>query len=83
MPKHLPFNSKYLQNFQVVEQREGNISRFPATRPPMTRLSGEPALPVQRADWKKDLQICVEGTRSRKRLTPVVGKKANGKYQII
>ena len=31
MPKHLPFNSQYLQNFQVVEQREGNISRFPHT----------------------------------------------------
>jgi len=31
MPKHLPFNSKYLQDFEVVEQREGNIGRFPHT----------------------------------------------------
>lgn len=31
MKKYLPFNSKYLPNFQVVEQRDGNISRFPHT----------------------------------------------------
>jgi hypothetical protein len=31
MKKAFPFNSKYLPNFQVVEQRDGNISRFPHT----------------------------------------------------
>jgi hypothetical protein len=31
MKKYLPFDSSYLANFQVVEQREGNISRFPHT----------------------------------------------------
>ena len=35
-----------------------------------------------RADWKKDLQICGAGRKSRKRPTLVVGKKPNGKYQI-
>ena len=31
MTSYLPFNSKYLPDFQVVEEREGNISRFPHT----------------------------------------------------
>jgi len=31
MKKSLPFNSPYLPNFQVVEQRDGSISRFPHT----------------------------------------------------
>jgi hypothetical protein len=35
-----------------------------------------------RPDWENGLQICVEGTKSRKRLTPVVGKKSNGKSRI-
>lgn len=29
MPKHRLFNSKYLQDFAVVEQWEGNVSKFP------------------------------------------------------
>jgi hypothetical protein len=33
-------------------------------------------------DWKKDLQTCEAGRKSRKRPTPVVGKKPNGKCQI-
>lgn len=31
MTKSFPFHSPYLPNFQVVEQREGNISLFPHT----------------------------------------------------
>lgn len=29
--KYLPFNSRYLPNFQVVEERHGNVSKFPHT----------------------------------------------------
>jgi NADH:ubiquinone oxidoreductase subunit len=36
-----------------------------------------------KTDWKNGLQICGEGTKSRKRPTPVVGKNPNGKYQLI
>jgi prepilin-type N-terminal cleavage/methylation domain-containing protein len=35
-----------------------------------------------RADRKKGLQICGEGTASRKMLMPVAGKKSNGKSQL-
>jgi hypothetical protein len=35
-----------------------------------------------RADWKKDLQTCCEGRKSKKRPTLVVGKKPNGKSQL-
>jgi len=31
MTKYSPFNSAYLPNFQVVEERKGNISKFPHT----------------------------------------------------
>jgi len=34
-------------------------------------------------DWKKDLQICGAGRKSRKRPTLVVGKKPNGECQLI
>ena len=34
------------------------------------------------ADWKEDLQICGAGGKSRKRPTPGVGKKPNGKCQF-
>jgi hypothetical protein len=33
----------------------------------------------RKADWKMGLQFFVEGTRSTKRPTPVVGKNPNGK----
>jgi hypothetical protein len=33
------------------------------------------------ADWKKDLQLCGAGRKSRKRRTLVVGRKPNGKCQ--
>jgi len=35
------------------------------------------------ADWNKELQIRGAGRKSRKRPTLVVGKKSNGKYQLI
>jgi hypothetical protein len=35
-----------------------------------------------RADWKKGLQICGAGRKSRKRPALVVGKKPNGKNQL-
>jgi hypothetical protein len=35
------------------------------------------------SDWKKDLQICGAGRKSRKRPTLVVGKKPNGECQLI
>jgi hypothetical protein len=35
-----------------------------------------------RVDWKKSLQICGAGRKSRKRPTPVVGKKPYGKSQL-
>jgi hypothetical protein len=35
-----------------------------------------------RAEWQKGLQMCGEGTESRKMLTLVVSKKSNGKSQI-
>jgi hypothetical protein len=41
------------------------------------------AVEKQRVNWKKDLQICGPGKKSRKRPTLVVGKKPNGKYQFI
>ena len=36
----------------------------------------------RRADWKKDLQTCCDGRESRKRPTPLLGKKPNAKCQI-
>src|SRR5664279_785825 len=34
------------------------------------------------ADWKKDLQTCCKGRKSRKRPTLVVGTKPNGKSRL-
>ena len=36
----------------------------------------------QRADWKSDLHILGAGRKSRKPLTPIVGMKPYGKYQL-
>jgi len=66
------------ENTEVVSSHPGEKGHWSQKRHRNTPCAGE----KRRADWKKGLQICAEGSKSRKRPALVVGKNPNGKYQM-